>query len=334
EANISQYDVSESVRASHILVPDEATAQDVYEQLLAGADFAALASEYSTDAGTKDQGGDLDWFERGLMVPEFEDAAFALEIGELSQPIETAYGYHIIQLTERRAASTPTLNDVKDEIRDAYIAEQESVRFGDWYEEFYASSEIEIRDPLLNAHLLQEEDLDLAIAEFERLLANREIGDPYFEYYIGRSYESRAIELAAQRAPLEDLEEPSEEDLAQIEELRALGKEHEAKALGHYLNALNEEAVDADDAFVNRVLTLDPDSTEARYILGKLYADRGDDANAEAQYAEIINDSPDYILAYIASGDLAQRQGNLLQAVRRFEQAVALSPDDSSILTK
>lgn len=331
EANISQYDIPESVRASHILVPDEAAAQNIYEQLLAGADFAELASEHSEDTGTKDQGGDLDWFSRGSMVPEFEEATFALEIDEISPPIQSSYGYHIIKLTDRKAASTPTLDDIKDEIRDAYVAEQESERFGEWYEEFYTAAEIEITEPLVNAHLLQEEDLDSAIEEFERLLANHEIGDPYFEYYIGRSYESRAIELAGERAPLEDLEEPTEEDLARIEEIRAEGKEYEAKALEHYLNALKEEAVEADDAFVNRVLMLDPGSSDARYILGELYADRGDVVGAEAQFAEIIYDSPDYIRAYIASGDLALRIGQTRKAIIRFEEALALDPTEISM---
>ena len=334
EANISQYDSPESIRASHILVSDEATAQDVYEQLLAGADFAELAGEYSEDQGNKDQGGDLDWFERGRMVPEFEEVAFALEVGEISPPVQTQFGYHLIQLTDRTAALTPSLADVKDEVRDAYIAEQESERFGEWYDELYATSDIEIIDPLMNAYLLRDIDLDLAITEYERLLANNEIGDPYFEYYIGRDYETRAVEMAGERAPLEDLEEPTEEDLARIEELAALGKEYENKALEHYLNALKEVAVEADDAFVNRVLMLDPDSTDARYLLGQLYAFQGDVVNAEAQFSEIISDSPDYILAYIASGDLALQQGAALQAVHRFEQALTVSPDEIAIMTK
>jgi parvulin-like peptidyl-prolyl isomerase/Tfp pilus assembly protein PilF len=334
EANISQYDKAERIRASHILVPDEVAAQDLYQQLLAGADFAALASEHSADTGTKDQGGDLSWFERGQMVPEFEEAAFALGIGAISEPVLSSYGYHIIKLTDREAASTPTVDDIKDELRDAYIAAQEDEVFTNWYFETREAADVEIINRLVNVHLMQEEDLDAAIVEYERLLVEDEITDPYLEYYVGRSYEKRALELAGERAPLEDLEEPTEEDLAQIEVLRAQGQQNEQKALEHYLNALSEEAVDADDAFVNRVLTLDPDSTEARYILGELYADRGDVVNAEALFKEIIEDSPEYLLAYISSGDLALRQGALLQAVQRFEQATALRPDDSSILTK
>ena len=331
EVNISQYDKPERVHASHILVSDEATAQDLYEQLLAGADFAALASEYSVDTGTKDQGGDLDWFERGQMVIEFEEAAFALGIGEISEPVQTSYGYHIIKLTDHEAASVPTLEEIKDEVRDAYIADRESTIFSDWYEAYYAAAEIEITEPLINAHLMQQDDLDSAIAEYERLLADNAVSDPYFEYYIGRAYESRGLELAAERAPLEDLEAPTEEELARIEELKVLGQEKEQKALEHYLNALNEDAVEADDAFINRVLSLDPASADARYLLGMLYADRGDVVNAEAQYNEIIHASPDYIRAYIASGDLAFQIGQTRKAIIRFDEALAaLKPEETS----
>jgi len=88
----------EQVWARHILVEKEEEAKDIYERLKKGADFAELAKELSKDTGSGANGGDLGWFGRGAMVPEFEKVAFSLEVGEFSEPVQSQFGYHIIQV--------------------------------------------------------------------------------------------------------------------------------------------------------------------------------------------------------------------------------------------
>ena len=87
------------IRASHILVKTEEEAKKLLEEIKNGADFAKLASEHSMCPSVRD-GGDLRFFGRGMMVKPFEDAAFALKKGEVSEPVETQFGWHLIKLTD------------------------------------------------------------------------------------------------------------------------------------------------------------------------------------------------------------------------------------------
>ena len=115
---------SEEVHARHILVDDEATAKKIISQLKGGADFAALAKQYSKDPSGAKQGGDLGFFKQSDMVPEFSKAAFALQPGQVSDmPVHTQFGWHVIQVMERRKAPPPSFEEARDELRQQMIQE-------------------------------------------------------------------------------------------------------------------------------------------------------------------------------------------------------------------
>lgn len=102
------------IKARHILVEDEAKAKEMKAKLDQGEDFATLAKENSTDPGSAEQGGDLGWFGAGAMVPEFEEAAYALDVNQISEPVKTDNGWHVIQVTEKKEKES--LDKMKAEI--------------------------------------------------------------------------------------------------------------------------------------------------------------------------------------------------------------------------
>jgi foldase protein PrsA len=108
------------VDASHILVEDEATAKVVSEKLSAGEDFAELAKEYSTDPGSAASGGDLGFFDRGKMVPAFENVAFSSEVGSISDPVQSQFGYHIIRVNDKKTVQNMIDDEEKEETINRY----------------------------------------------------------------------------------------------------------------------------------------------------------------------------------------------------------------------
>jgi len=109
--------LSREFNASHILVETEHEAQALLDELEAGADFADLAKEKSTGPSGSN-GGELGWFGAGMMVPSFEEAVVALEIGHISAPVPTQFGWHIIKLNDRRLLAAPSLDEVREDLTE------------------------------------------------------------------------------------------------------------------------------------------------------------------------------------------------------------------------
>jgi peptidyl-prolyl cis-trans isomerase C len=106
----------EEIRARHILVENKDKATEISEKIAHGEDFARMAKVHSLDQGSKEEGGDLGYFRAGQMVPEFEAAAFKLQKGEVSTPIETKFGWHLIKIEDRRARGAPPFEAIKDRL--------------------------------------------------------------------------------------------------------------------------------------------------------------------------------------------------------------------------
>jgi len=144
QAHLPDFTIPEQVHARHILLGSEKQADDVRKALRKGKDFSALAAEFSRDDGTKSLGGDLNWFPRGVMVGSFEEAVFALnKPGDISKPVKTPFGWHIIELIGKRPASRQSLADARDDI----ISTLKQEALSNWINELTESAGAQINNP-------------------------------------------------------------------------------------------------------------------------------------------------------------------------------------------
>jgi peptidyl-prolyl cis-trans isomerase C len=125
DESVAKLTPEEEVHARHILVDSEEKAKEVVAKLKAGGDFAALAKEFSKDPGAA-EGGDLGYFSKDQMVVEFAEAAFKLKKGEISEPVKTQFGWHVIKLEDRRTKPVPAFEQVKDQIEQFLVRKAQS----------------------------------------------------------------------------------------------------------------------------------------------------------------------------------------------------------------
>jgi parvulin-like peptidyl-prolyl isomerase len=128
----SDYTTAEKRQVAHILVDSKSLADKIYAQLQDGADFAELAKKYSTDKASAKNGGELT-DEKGSFVPEFEKVAFALDTGEIGEPVKSQYGWHVIRaLSDTQPAAKQSFAEVKATIRGSLLSEQRNTKMTDW----------------------------------------------------------------------------------------------------------------------------------------------------------------------------------------------------------
>jgi len=259
--NRANYDTEEQIQASHILVETEDEARDILEEFASGADFVSLARERSLDTGSAQAGGDLGWFGRGQMVQPFEQAAFALEVGEISDVVQTDFGYHVILLTERKEAVHPELDEVIEQVRSDAEGEIAAERFQLWYEETYAAATISVALPLVDATRKQIEGIDLGLAAFERLKEEGLVEDPYLPFIIGSIYERKMHDALAKKAELEEVGSEDPERAAEIATLEAEIEETREKALAAYREAVDQLGGDSETEA--RIQTLEAQTDSA-----------------------------------------------------------------------
>ncbi|HBU70024.1 MAG TPA: hypothetical protein DEE98_06515 [Elusimicrobia bacterium] len=147
---------SEQVRAKHILVTIDKNAtmaeksaalakiKKVQKELKGGADFSELAKKYSDDPGSKNRGGDLGYFAKGDMVPEFEKAAFSLQVGQVSEPVLTDFGYHIIKVDEKKASKRLSFEDAQNDLKQYLYQKSAQVKYEEYLKGLRAKSSIKI----------------------------------------------------------------------------------------------------------------------------------------------------------------------------------------------
>lgn len=164
DEQVAQIKPQEEVRARHILVDGKEKAAEIADKLAKGGDFAALAKEFSKDPGSKETGGDLGFFAKGQMVPQFEEAAFQMKAGEISKPIETQFGWHVLKVEEKRNKPLPTFDQVKDRILASLVNRKTQEATG----ALRAKSKVEFVDAALKKMVDEEQAASKPAAPAEK----------------------------------------------------------------------------------------------------------------------------------------------------------------------
>src|SRR3972149_10022650 len=149
DENLEETKNPDEVRASHILLKTREEAEMVLKKVKQGAKFEDLAKKFSTDPGSKDTGGDLGFFSQGMMVPEFDSVAFKLKVGEVSDIVQSRFGFHIIKLLEKKEGKQKSVEESKPEIEKKLLGQKRKDKFDTLVADLKAKAKISINNDLL-----------------------------------------------------------------------------------------------------------------------------------------------------------------------------------------
>ncbi len=143
DKNTDKFTIGTEVRAKHILVDSEEQAKDILKKVRQNENFSKLAEQYSKDRATAKNGGDLGFFGRGRMVPEFEAVAFNLKVGEVSGTVKTRFGYHIVQVTDRKEGRAGSFEEIKGALERQLMIEKQKSLFDAYVDKLKKNAKIE-----------------------------------------------------------------------------------------------------------------------------------------------------------------------------------------------
>ena len=312
----------EPVRGEDDTIDWEATraaAEELRDRIVAGEDFAAVAKEKSADPGSAEAGGSLGWVTKDApFVPEFKDALFALEGDKLSEPVRSQFGYHLIQVTDRRVNEGEPFDEVKEELRSQIAQERGLEQFQNWLTSEREQAEVAILDAQLRANqLLQSGRLDQAIAGYREAIAQRP-NDAYLHYRLALALE----QVDAHDEALASFKSAAEIGTADPQLWFALGEAYKERGR-------NDEARDA----YLQASELSPTNLTVHLILQQVFEEMGYDDLVEAEEAKIAE-----IRALLeeqerqrqAQMELQQQLQERLEEARRNEADGAAEPGAES----
>ncbi|MBS3736099.1 MAG: tetratricopeptide repeat protein [Candidatus Bipolaricaulota bacterium] len=315
DENIDQYVENPGrVKTSNLVFNTQSGAESVKKKAEENPDYF---EEYAEENDLDPNPG---WFSKGEKPRNVEDLAFSLEVGEVGGPIKTSDGWELLKVEDKEERSVPEFEEIRDQVRDDYVNQEEQKRYNDWLEQVKGEGTIEIRLPVVKAYRKAQESFQEGLEAYLELKSDNPSIDPYLPYYIGRLYERRTSGLRE--------EESAEDEEAEVQEKI---EEYRQKAVDNYMEVVRETGAGAGD-LLNRVVQLDSDNPEANFYLGRYQFQQKQYSSAASSFEKAIEARPDYVAAYMEYGKLLVELRNYEEAAEKYRKALDLAGDNVSIL--